>query len=56
MQHPVYNRYGTNPYASPPELHDLSICDECGGKTGITGESLWPTICQPCYQRSWEEE
>lgn len=47
-KHPVYNRYD-NPYASPPELKDNSICTSCGDPTGLTGESLRGEECGFCY-------
>jgi hypothetical protein len=47
MQHPIYNRY-YNPYASPVELKDNSVCTECGEPTGVTGESFYGRACGFC--------
>ena len=56
MTHHIYSRYGTNPYASPPPLHDVAVCNACGGDTGHTGESLFPSFCQLCLVLLLEDD
>jgi len=47
VEHPRYDRY-ENPYASPPELYESSVCADCDGPTGETGLSGWKNYCQIC--------
>jgi len=49
---PKYNQYD-NPYASPAPTHDLSVCVECSGPTGRSGESFLKPLCSTCNAMQW---
>jgi hypothetical protein len=49
-----YDRYKDNPYASPLEPVDQSVCADCQTPTGLTGYGPTKKVCQECYEEVFE--